>query len=111
MHARSRGHTKDEGTSRAHQSSMHRTVASVAKSATPAPANRIHGDRPARDEIANGSRRGAAGRERFANGGVGTRTGAVGRERFANGASGRKLFLEVHVSAALFTAGDLSLLK
>lgn len=94
MHARSREHTKDEGTSRAHQSSMRRTVASVAKSATPAPANRIHGDRPARDEIANGSRRGAAG-----------------RERFANGASGRKLFLEVHVSAALFTAGDLSLLK
>lgn len=75
MHARSREHTKDEGTSRAHPSSMRRTVASVAKSATPAPANRIHGDRPARDEI-------------------------------ANGASGRKLLLEVHESATLFTAGD-----
>lgn len=37
MRARSRGRTKDESTSRAHQSSMHRTVASVAKSATPAP--------------------------------------------------------------------------
>lgn len=48
----------------------------------------------ARDEIANGSR-----------------AGAVGRERFANGTSGRKLLLEVHESAALFTAGDLSLLK
>ena len=38
MRARSRGRTKDESTSRAHQSSMHRTVASAAKSATPAPA-------------------------------------------------------------------------
>ena len=63
MHARSREHTKDEGASRAHQSSMRRTVASVAKSATPAPANRIHGDRPARDEIVNGSRIGANGRD------------------------------------------------
>lgn len=48
----------------------------------------------ARDEIANDSR-----------------TGAVGRERFANGTPDRKLLLEVHESAALFTAGDLSLLK
>lgn len=48
----------------------------------------------ARDEIANGSR-----------------TGAVGRERFANGASGRQLLLEVHESATLFTAGDLPFLK
>lgn len=48
----------------------------------------------ARDEIANGSR-----------------TGAVGRERFANGTPDRKLLLEAHESAALFTAGDLSLLK
>ena len=38
MRARSRGRTKDESTSRAHQSSMLRTVAAVAKSATPAPA-------------------------------------------------------------------------
>lgn len=57
-------------------------------------------------------------REPFANGRVGARTnrerarrGAVGRERIANGVSGRKLLLEVHESAALFTAGDLSLLK
>lgn len=50
-------------------------------------------------------------REPFANGRVGARTSAVGRERFANGVSGRKLLLEVHESAALFTAGDLSLLK
>lgn len=32
-----------------------------------------------------------------------SRTGAVGRERFANGASGRKLLLEIHESATLFT--------
>ena len=104
MHARSRGHTKDEGTSRAHQSSMRRTVASVAKSATPAPANRIHGDRPARDEIANG-------RDWARLGANDSRTGAVGRERFANGVSGRKLLLEIHESATLFTAGDLPFIK
>ena len=69
-----------------------------------APANRIHGDRLARDEIANGSRTGAVGRERFANGRERERRGA-------NGTSGRQLLLEVHESAALFTAGDLSLLK
>ena len=78
----------------------------------------------ARDEIANDSRTGAVGRERFANGRerarrgangrVGARTGASGRERArrgANGASGRQLLLEVHESAALFTAGDLPFLK
>ena len=38
MRAGSRGRMKDGSTSRAHQSSMLRTVAAVAKSATPAPA-------------------------------------------------------------------------
>lgn len=40
-----------------------------------------------------------------------SRTGAVERERFANGTPDRKLLLEVHESATLFTAGDLPFLK
>ena len=61
---------------------------------------------------ANGSRADAAERERIANGRGWARTN---RERIANGRGwarlSRKLLLEVHESAALFTAGDLSLLK
>ena len=65
----------------------------------------------ARDEIANGSRTGAVGRERFANGRERFANGRERERRGANGTSGRQLLLEVHESAALFTAGDLSLLK
>ena len=66
-----------------------------------APANRIHGERPC-------TRR---NRERFANGRGRARTIRERERRGANGTSGRQLLLEVHESAALFTAGDLSLLK
>lgn len=65
----------------------------------------------ARDEIANDSRTGAVGRERFANGRAGARTIRERARRGANGASGRQLLLEVHESATLFTAGDLPFLK
>ena len=71
---------------------------------------------------ANGSRTGAAGRERIANGRgwartnrerawLGANESRTNRERARLGAADRKLRFEVHESATFFTADNLPLLK